>query len=482
MLWCAYPPLLRRLSPRQSYSDLTLAKKANLSRGDSKQSEKTLVDFSPRKGLGKHPKQHDIIVIDAPLPPPKDITPPSSAPPSPTPLTIKLKSHDSPRDKPLPPPIVESDSGSELEDEDSEPVFPWYRRRLLASDSTSRPTTTQPSLLPRCDFSLSNAGSSSAALSLIGGLVDERAQNDVYTVSVQDLSFARLYTTGDVPPPRFGHASASAGSVVVVWGGDTISASSNQIRARAKYDNGLYFLNLASREWTRISVDGLAPSGRIGHSVVMVGPRIYIFGGEADGELFNDLWCFDLSTLVSKPAWEQLELPTKSSSSKPSPKPARRTGHTCVAYRNELIVFGGTDGRYHYNDTWAFDFSSKTWSELSCTGYIPCQREGHAAALVDDIMYVFGGRGVDGGNIGELGAFKITTRRWFMFQKMGPEPSPRSGHGMAAVGSKVYVLGGVSEDDLKRTKNANVVHVLETNNIKFPTTKFSPPREKKLLR
>lgn len=31
----------------------------------------------------------------------------------------------------------------------------------------------------------------------------------------------------------------------------------------------------------------------------MVGPRIYIFGGEANGEFFNDLWCFDLSTRKS---------------------------------------------------------------------------------------------------------------------------------------------------------------------------------------
>lgn len=28
----------------------------------------------------------------------------------------------------------------------------------------------------------------------------------------------------------------------------------------------------------------------------MIGPKVYIFGGEADGEYFNDLWCFDLST------------------------------------------------------------------------------------------------------------------------------------------------------------------------------------------
>lgn len=46
---------------------------------------------------------------------------------------------------------------------------------------------------------------------------------------------------------------------------------------------------------------------------------------------------------------------------------------------------------------------------LQCTGYIPSPCEGHAAALVDDVMYVFGGRGVDGTNLGDLTAFKLSS-------------------------------------------------------------------------
>ena len=69
--------------------------------------------------------------------------------------------------------------------------------------------------------------------------------------------------------------------------------------------------------------------------------------------------------------------------------------------------FGGTDGQYHYNDTWSYDLNSGIWTELSCIGYIPVPREGHAATLVDDVMYVFGGRGVDGKDLEDLAAFKI---------------------------------------------------------------------------
>ena len=75
--------------------------------------------------------------------------------------------------------------------------------------------------------------------------------------------------------------------------------------------------------------------------------------------------------------------------------------------------FGGTDGQYHYNDTWAFDITTRKWTELQCIGYIPSPREGHAAALVDDVVYVFGGRGVDGKDLNDLAAFKLTSKRYF---------------------------------------------------------------------
>jgi N-acetylneuraminic acid mutarotase len=71
--------------------------------------------------------------------------------------------------------------------------------------------------------------------------------------------------------------------------------------------------------------------------------------------------------------------------------------------------FGGTDGNYHYNDTWMLDIASRRWTELECIGYLPSPREGHAAALVDDVMYVFGGRGIDGQDLGDLAAFKLSS-------------------------------------------------------------------------
>lgn len=71
--------------------------------------------------------------------------------------------------------------------------------------------------------------------------------------------------------------------------------------------------------------------------------------------------------------------------------------------------FGGTDGKYHYNDTWSFSLSTRKWTELQCIGFIPSAREGHAAAVVGNVIYIFGGRGVDGQDLGDLAAFKISS-------------------------------------------------------------------------
>ena len=58
-----------------------------------------------------------------------------------------------------------------------------------------------------------------------------------------------------------------------------------------------------------------------------------------------------------------------------------------------LCRFGGSDHQRssYYNDTWSFDISTRKWTELQCTGFIPSARRKHAAVLVDDVMYVFGG-------------------------------------------------------------------------------------------
>ena len=148
-----------------------------------------------------------------------------------------------------------------------------------------------------------------------------------------------------------------------------------------------------------------------------------------------------------------------------------------------LIVssFGGTNGTQWFNDVWAYDPKQVAWTQFDCIGYIPAPREGHSAALVGDVMYIFGGRTEQGEDLGDLAAFRITSRRWYTFQNMGPSPSPRSGHSMTAFGKQIVVLAGEPSSTARDPSELSLVYVLNTDKIRYPNDQQiqqTPSRER----
>lgn len=58
-----------------------------------------------------------------------------------------------------------------------------------------------------------------------------------------------------------------------------------------------------------------------------------------------------------------------------------------------------------------------------------------------------------------------------MFQNMGPAPSGRSGHAMASMGTRVFVLGGESFTPA-RQEDHGTIHVLDTSSYLQLTSLF----------
>ena len=82
-------------------------------------------------------------------------------------------------------------------------------------------------------------------------------------------------------------------------------------------------------------------------------------------------------------------------------RPAPRKGHSCVLFGDSMIIFGGIDNNDNYlNDIYEFHFvrvfdeilmikNSRSWTKIVSLSS-PCQRSFHAATISKSSMYIFG--------------------------------------------------------------------------------------------
>ena len=91
---------------------------------------------------------------------------------------------------------------------------------------------------------------------------------------------------------------------------------------------------LATRHWSRALPAGPRPSGRYGHSLNILGSKIFIFGGQVEGYFMNDLSAFDLNQLqMPNNRWEILQAGDTSAKT-----PAARTNHSMITYNDKMYL------------------------------------------------------------------------------------------------------------------------------------------------
>ncbi|KAH8762979.1 hypothetical protein BGZ57DRAFT_768903 [Hyaloscypha finlandica] len=343
-------------------------------------------------------------------------------------------------------------------------LYPWSQRRLTY-------TTSHPSPFPRYGAAVNSVASKEGDIYLMGGLINSSTvKGDLWMVEAGgNMACYPLATTAEGPGPRVGHASLLVGNAFIVYGGDTKMEDSDTL------DETLYLLNTSTRQWSRAVPAGPRPSGRYGHSLNILGSKIYVFGGQVEGYFMNDLVAFDLNQLQNPTnRWEMLIQNSDEGGPPQGQIPPARTNHSIVTFNDKLYLFGGTNGFQWFNDVWCYDPVPNAWMALDCIGYIPAPREGHAAAIVDDVMYVFGGRTEEGADLGDLAAFRISSRRWYTFQNMGPSPSPRSGHSMTAYNKQIVVLAGEPSTATREAQDLAIVYLLDTSKIRYPNDQQAP--------
>lgn len=54
-----------------------------------------------------------------------------------------------------------------------------------------------------------------------------------------------------------------------------------------------------TKQWSTVRMDARPPRGRSGHSAILHGMNMYVWGGECDGVYFNELLHFDVNARKS---------------------------------------------------------------------------------------------------------------------------------------------------------------------------------------
>jgi hypothetical protein len=121
---------------------------------------------------------------------------------------------------------------------------------------------------------------------------------------------------------------------------------------------------------------------------------MYVFSGQSGLQITNTLFEYNFE----ERCWRRIS-PHEGGLLRGGHPPARRYGHTMVAHDRFLYVFGGAADSCLPNDLYSFDLDSQTWNLVipAAESQCPSGRLFHAAAVINDSMWIFGGTIESGG-------------------------------------------------------------------------------------
>uniref|UniRef100_A0A8C9PHI8 Leucine zipper like transcription regulator 1 n=1 Tax=Spermophilus dauricus TaxID=99837 RepID=A0A8C9PHI8_SPEDA len=223
--------------------------------------------------------------------------------------------------------------------------------------------------------------------------------NDMWTIGLQDRELTcweEVAQSGEIPPSCCNFPVAVCRDKMFVFSG----------QSGAKITNNLFQFEFKDKTWTRIPTEHLLrgspppPQRRYGHTMVAFDRHLYVFGGAADNTLPNELHCYD----VDFQTWEVVqpssdsevggaEVPERASTSEEAPT---LTSEERGSFKKSRDVFG-------------LDFGTTLPKQPSQpASELPSGRLFHAAAVISDAMYIFGGTVDNNIRSGEMYRFQFS--------------------------------------------------------------------------
>lgn len=200
----------------------------------------------------------------------------------------------------------------------------------------------------------------------------------------------------------------------------------------------LWSYDLGGNAWSDLDLSG--PKARAGSAVATTadGSGFYYFGGASDDTVFDDLWWFDFANAT----WQEI------TPSSVGPK-ARFGVRGAIDAYGRFVVTHGQDGDTLFDDTWAYDPTAKTWTDISPDPALrPMARYDHDFLALPDygLLLLTGGcsDGIGPCPQGDLWALDVTGGGWVDITP-ATAPTPRTGSVAAQLGSTTLQVGGLTD-------------------------------------
>lgn len=174
------------------------------------------------------------------------------------------------------------------------------------------------------------------------------------------------------PSARHNHSAVEFAAQLVIFGGSDNTSMNNDLYVYSLLPSAAVLTStaavtptasdaLSSFVWTKVPHVTKWPPPRHGHTAVVVGEEMIVFGGhstDAKGRRFlNDVWALNLSEWT----WRQLISPSPAA-------PPGRSWHSCAAVDAGILVFGGfvmkARSEDYFDDLWVLNLKTGVWTSL----------------------------------------------------------------------------------------------------------------------
>mmetsp|Transcript_14496 Transcript_14496/g.47315 ORF Transcript_14496/g.47315 Transcript_14496/m.47315 type:complete len:627 (-) Transcript_14496:332-2212(-) len=259
---------------------------------------------------------------------------------------------------------------------------------------------------------------------LYGGHDGSGVTGELHRLQGGRMKWSAPDTTGNGPPACAGAAAAIAAHTFLIYGGYGEAGTDAPLDC-------FHALDLKSLHWTRHETVGATPGPLLHAAAAAIGNKLYLFGGWTGAEMSNRLFVYSLSSRT----WEPMD-------DHEGAAPEGRMNHSLVAYGSRLFLFGGKNtydsGGSGLRDLWILDTAKMAWSSPAVHGVnIPYERWGHSSMMCGHNLVI----ALGSDNDRETNTISMLNTATLAWEAWDANVS-RTGAAMHMVAAKMLLVGG----------------------------------------